>query len=114
LKGGLKRFGLESFQGEEANLPPSSTVSTRNSASSCRSSTITLGTFTVGADGKFSYSIGSFSMPPAVACDTQQLFADVTVTATDAQQDIAHDTFNASNFCNNTSSLPGSFGGGCP
>ena len=29
LKGGLKRFGLESFQGEEANLPPSSTVSTR-------------------------------------------------------------------------------------
>jgi hypothetical protein len=29
LKGGLKRFGLESFQGEEANLLPSSTVSTR-------------------------------------------------------------------------------------
>jgi hypothetical protein len=29
LNGGLKRFELESFQGEEANLPPSSTVSTR-------------------------------------------------------------------------------------
>jgi hypothetical protein len=53
-------------------------------------------------------------MPSAVACNTTQLFADVKVTATDAQQEIADDTFNASNFCNNTSSLPGSFGGGCP
>ena len=75
---------------------------------------ITLGMFTVAADGKFTYSLSANSMPSAVACNTTQLFADVKVTATDAQQEIADDTFNASNFCNNTSSLPGSFGGGCP
>jgi hypothetical protein len=76
---------------------------------------ITLGTmFAVGADGKFSYTISGTPLPSAsLACTPQQLGDLVTITATDAQQDIAHNTFNASTFCNNVT-LPGSFGGGCP
>jgi hypothetical protein len=75
---------------------------------------ITLGTYTVGADGKFSYSISALSMPPAIFCDNAQFFTDVTVTATDAQQELASDTFNADSFCSNATVLPGAFGGGCP
>jgi hypothetical protein len=75
---------------------------------------ITLGTFTVGADGKFGYSISALSMPSGVFCNTAQFFEDVTVTATDAQQEIASDTFNADSFCSNATVLPGAFGGGCP
>jgi subtilase family serine protease len=74
---------------------------------------ITLGNFTVGADGKFSYSISASSSPSDVVCTTDQIFSDVTVTATNAQQQIATDTFSGSTFCGNLTVQPGAFGGGC-
>jgi len=73
----------------------------------------TLGTFTVGADGKFAYDISANSSPPAVVCTTAQIFDHVTVTATDQQQEIATATFNAGSFCTNVT-IGGGFGGGCP
>ncbi|HMG56102.1 MAG TPA: S53 family peptidase, partial [Kofleriaceae bacterium] len=75
---------------------------------------VTLGTFTVGTDGKFSYPTSTSSIPSAIGCTDEQRFDDVTVTATNPQQqEIASDTFFASAFCINALT-PGSFGGGCP
>ena len=106
-----------SLCGKGLNFTPGSSVTlTMTNVPGMNGTTMapkTFGPFTVGADGKFSYSISSFSLPGAVHCTMDQLFADVTVTATNSQQELASNTFNASNFCNNTSSLPGSFGGGC-
>jgi hypothetical protein len=73
---------------------------------------ITLGTFTVAADGTFSFDISAFSMPNEVVCSDRQRFDHVTVTATDPAQEIASGTFSADSFCSNALQ-PGAFGDGC-
>jgi hypothetical protein len=74
---------------------------------------ITLGGFTVAADGTFAYFISPSSMPSAINCTDAQRFDHVTVTATDPQQEIASGTFAADFFCTNALTAS-SFGGGCP
>lgn len=103
--------------GKGTNFTPGATVTlTLTNVPGIGDTTVppfSLGTFTVGADGTFSYSIPAGGTPPAINCTDAQRFFVPTVTATDAQQEIASDTFTAGPFCLNVTTA-GEFGGGCP